>query len=104
MAGMRPLFGGEYALYLEPNEVGTSHWIDTPLLVHVASGRVLLDLRGGVWELTGIREDGQMIVLGLQRCPEDSIAHEVVLLPASDEAVVAGQTLPLRELEARFLS
>ncbi|NMG37564.1 hypothetical protein GRF61_24195 [Azoarcus sp. TTM-91] len=63
---------GQIRVTAIPHEMRMSHWVYAPKVEEVASGNVLLDLIGGLWDLAGAKEENEVLTLALRKYPGDS--------------------------------
>ncbi|GGK05599.1 hypothetical protein GCM10007426_37950 [Alloalcanivorax dieselolei] len=72
-----------------------SHWVHAPVLTDTETAEVLLDLRDGLWDLRGAKEEGQAILLTLARYPNGNKEYQLLLHPHARTVAVDGCEYPL---------
>lgn len=93
---MSTLFhNGRYRLDTVPREMRMSHWVHAPLLIDTETAEVLLDLRDGLWDLRGAKEEGRAILLTLAHYPDGNKEYELLLYPDAGTMAVGGCEYPL---------
>ncbi|MBZ5488373.1 hypothetical protein HW452_12650 [Halomonas aquamarina] len=91
---------GQYEITTVAFEPRMSLWVYSPVIVERATGRVVLDLSSGLWDLRRVNERPGRILLTLARFPEGDREYVVEVAPVEAIAVVDGVTHPLLKLEA----
>lgn len=65
-------FDGQLRVTAVPHEMRMSHWVYAPKVEETATGNVLLDLTGGLWDMVGAKEEGEILTLSLRKYPGNS--------------------------------
>lgn len=72
MEEVNTYFDGQLRVTAVPHEMRMSHWVYAPKVEETATGNVLLDLTGGLWDIVGAKEEGEMLTLSLRKYPGNS--------------------------------
>jgi hypothetical protein len=85
--------GGRLKILVESSEIRMSHWIDNPRVVDTRTGRSILDLHGGLWDLLEVAELPTSIVLRMRKYPGTSAPVELALSVDRPGGVLDGRLL-----------
>ena len=91
---------GRFVVSASQSEMKMSHWVLSPVVQEVPSGRVLATLAGTPWSLVGTEwPEADVAVLTLQRYPDGRTATDARLDCAAETARVAGRPpVPVADL------
>ncbi|MFC3627442.1 hypothetical protein ACFOKJ_15085 [Vogesella amnigena] len=65
-------FDGLLMVTAVPHEMRMSHWVYAPKVEETATGNVLLDLTGSLWDMVGAKEEGEILTISLRKYPGNS--------------------------------
>ena len=93
---------GRYRVRTVSFEMRMSHWVDAPVVERIEDGATILDLSNDVWDVEGIEEDGDVLVLVMRKYPGLTKGVEVRILPEPDRFALAGEIVSRAELLAKL--
>lgn len=100
MTDVNTYHDGRLEIRLTPREMRMSHWVHAPTVTDLETGRVLLDLSDGVWDLIRAVESPTELQLCLRRYPGDRPALTLVVRLADRSLWLDGRELAGHSLDA----
>lgn len=82
---------GVFRVEFQEFEMRMSHWVCTPRVTHVPSGRVVLDLWGTLWDGSPETDADGRLRLSLREYPGDKPGYDLVFDPKTGEATREGR-------------
>ncbi|MEO7328927.1 MAG: hypothetical protein ABI193_10135 [Minicystis sp.] len=95
---------GRLQIVLDRDEVRMSHWIESPRIIDMRTGQMILDLQGSLWDLLEVLELPPSIVLRMRKYPGSSAPVELVITPDQPGGVLGGTRLDEASLRAALKS
>ncbi|PMS44742.1 hypothetical protein CXZ08_25110 [Vibrio parahaemolyticus] len=81
-----------------------SHWVYSPIIREVSSGKVIMSLESTGWDLRKVAESKWLIALQLARYPDSRTEYYVEVDPINSSAVILGKEYPLSSIESTLES
>jgi hypothetical protein len=99
MVEAKTYWGGEVEVTVEPHEMRMSHWVYAPRFTDMATGRVLFDLTGKLWDLMGVTETDDALDLRLRKYPGDRSEVTLQMQRNGRALLISGQLVDAADLE-----
>jgi len=93
---------GRYRVKTVSFEMRMSHWVDAPVVERAEDGATILDLSQDVWDVEGIEEDGDVLVLVMRKYPGLTNGVKVRILPEPDRFALAGEIVSREALISKL--
>ncbi|EPM9375160.1 hypothetical protein ACTT3N_004540, partial [Vibrio parahaemolyticus] len=98
------VLNGKFEVLTIAKEMKMSHWVYSPIIREVSSGKVIMSLESTGWDLCKVAESKGRIVLHLAQYPDGRTEYYVEVDPISSSAVILGKEYPLSSLESTLES
>ncbi|HFD4278956.1 TPA: hypothetical protein ACF3ZC_004521 [Vibrio parahaemolyticus] len=98
------VLNGKFEVLTIAKEMKMSHWVYSPIIREVSSGKVIMSLESTGWDLCKVAESKGRIVLHLAQYPDGRTEYYVEVDPINSSAVVLGKEYPLSSLESTLES
>ncbi|ROL69379.1 hypothetical protein BK634_16660 [Pseudomonas chlororaphis] len=100
MTDVNTYHDGRLEIRLTPREMRMSHWVHAPTVTDLETGRVLLDLSDGLWDLMAVHEAEYRLDLHLRRYPGDRAALTLSITLGDNRLWMGPQEVSPEHLEA----
>lgn len=100
MTDVNTYHDGRLEIRLTPREMRMSHWVHAPTVTDLETGRVLLDLSDGLWDLMSVHEAEHRLDLRLCRYPGDHAALTLSITLGDNRLWIGAQEVAPEHLEA----
>ncbi len=98
------VLNGKFEVLTIANEMKMSHWVYSPIIREVSSGKVIMSLESTGWDLRKVAESKGLIALQLARYPDSRTEYYVEVDPINSSAVILGKEYPLSSIESTLES
>ncbi|NRF65351.1 hypothetical protein [Vibrio coralliilyticus] len=98
------VLNGKFEVLTIAKEMKMSHWVYSPIIREVCSGKVIMSLESTGWDLRKATESNGRIALHLAQYPDGRTEYCVEVNPINSSAIILGKEYPLASLESTLES